>query len=197
METDRIDTGRSDNQRRQSGGEKGGMRHASLGRRCLLAACAAFLMGCLSPTLPMPPPAKPDIEGPDERGIFVLSGHVLPESHVYADNENTGFSYGQIADAVTGAYRFPILASVGDSISMFYRLNGEASTTLRFTIRAGTSPIGGAGAGAGGMPGQAGFAGASGGWDVSRDPGFNGGGASSIPAASNQAGMGAVAGQTR
>src|SRR5512145_1402658 len=87
METDRIDTGRSDNQRRQSGGEKGGMRHASLGRRCLLAACAAFLMGCLSPTLPMPPPAKPDIEGPDERGIFVLSGHVLPESHVYADNE--------------------------------------------------------------------------------------------------------------
>lgn len=97
----------------------------------------------------MPPPAKPDIEGPDERGVVVLSGHAPPESHVFAENENTGFSYGQRTNAVTGAYRFPILARLGDIISMYYRLNEDESTTLVFEIRAHASQAA-AGAGAGG-----------------------------------------------
>lgn len=108
-----------------------------------------MLVGCLSPTLPMPPPAKPDIDGPDERGVVVLSGHAPPESHVFAENENTGFSYGQRTNAVTGAYRFPILARFGDVISMYYRLNEDESTTLVFEIRENTSQMA-AGAGAGG-----------------------------------------------
>lgn len=110
---------------------------------------AAVLVGCLSPTLPMPPPAKPDIEGPDERGVVVLSGHAPPESHVFAENENTGFSYGQRTNAVTGAYRFPILARLGDVISMYYRLNEDESTSLVFEIRANPAQAA-AGAGAGG-----------------------------------------------
>jgi hypothetical protein len=97
----------------------------------------------------MPPPAKPNIEGPDERGVVVLSGHALPESHVFAENENTGFSYGQRTNAVTGAYRFPILARLGDVISMYYRLNESESTAIMFEIRANPSHAT-AGAGAGG-----------------------------------------------
>lgn len=171
----------------------GNGKHASVQRRWFLTVGAAILTGCLSPTLPMPPPSKPDIEGPDERGVVVLSGHVLPESHVYADNENTGLSYGQIADAVTGAYRFPILASVGDGISMFYRLNGDSSTTLRFVIRASTSSLGAAGAG--GAPVQAGTAGTSG-VSGALDSGDRGG-APSTPAASSWAGAGNLSGATQ
>lgn len=104
----------------------------------------------------MPPPAKPEIEGPDERGIAVLSGHAVPESQVYAENESTGFIYGQRTNAVTGAYRFPIAASIGDIISMYYRLNEDESTALVFEIRPKTShPTAGAGGAAAGSTASA------------------------------------------
>jgi hypothetical protein len=104
--------------------------------------------------MPMPPPSKPDIEGPDERGVVMLSGHAPADSLVYADNVTTGNSWGKRADPSNGAYRFSILASIGDEISLFYRLETNESMPIQFQIPTFASFPRGTG-------GSSGFAGAS------------------------------------
>lgn len=115
----------------------------------------------------MPPPSRPEIEGPDSSGVVVLSGYAPPEAWVYANNETTGYSFGSRAAPVTGAYRFPILASVGDFISLFFRDGSEDSQAVEFKIPTFTAyPRGTGGASAAGASssnaGMAGSAGAVG-----------------------------------
>jgi hypothetical protein len=117
--------------------------------RCLLGMGAALVTGCLSPTMPMPPPSRPDIEGPNEQGVVVLSGRTVPESTIFAANESTPYVYGYQTDNVTGYYRLPILASVGDSIAMWYRLDTEDSMVLKFVIPSESSYPRGTGGAAG------------------------------------------------
>lgn len=40
----------------------------------MLSALVA-VSGCLAPTLPVPPPGQPDVEGPDASGTVKLTGH--------------------------------------------------------------------------------------------------------------------------
>lgn len=111
----------------------------------------------------MPPPSRPEIEGPDASGVVVLSGNAPPESWVNARNLSSNYSYGQRADALNGAYRFPILASVGDLISLNYRMDTEDSDALLFEIPSFTAyPRGtGGAAGTGAVAGATGVAGSS------------------------------------
>ncbi|HEY5955559.1 MAG TPA: hypothetical protein VIV60_03355 [Polyangiaceae bacterium] len=118
-------------------------------KRWWLSGLAALAMGCLSPTMPMPPPSKPAIEGPDEHGVVVLSGHAPAASLVYADNETTGYGWSRRADPNNGAYRFPILASIGDQINLFYRLDTNESMPVQFVIPTLTSFPRGTGGAAG------------------------------------------------
>jgi len=103
-------------------------------RRFWLVAALGAAVGCLSPTLPLPPPDRPGVEGPDSSGSVTLSGHVIPGANVYADNLATGASAGQKADPQTGQYRFKIPAQVGDSMSLFYQYDSVNSNRLYFTI---------------------------------------------------------------
>jgi hypothetical protein len=140
---------------------------ASVGARnwWVLGLGAALVVSCLSPTLPMPPPSRPEIEGPDSSGVVVLSGFAPPESWVNARNLSTNFSYGRRADAIDGSYRFPMLASVGDLISLNYRMDTEDSDALLFEIptftayprgTGGTAATGGDSGSAAGASGAAG-----------------------------------------
>lgn len=150
-----------------------GVSNRATGRQWLAGVGSALLLGCLSPTMPMPPPSRPEISGPDERGVVVLSGHVPPASMVYADNQTTGYSYGRRSDFDTGVYRLPILASVGDNISLFYRFEAEDSMATTFRIpkapsssrdafggAAGASASGTGGTGGVDATGSSGYAGA-------------------------------------
>lgn len=105
-------------------------------------------VSCLSPTLPLPPPNRPNIEGPDSTGNVTLSGRVLPGANVYADNLVTGASAGQRADTQTGEYRFRIAAQVGDDMVLFYKYDSEFSDRLNFTV---PNPIRATGLGDGGV----------------------------------------------
>jgi hypothetical protein len=127
-------------------------------RRWLIGAMAAALSGCLSPTMPMPPPSRPEIDGPDAQGVVVLSGRVPLGSMVTADNETTGYRFGKKSSSITGDYRFAIFASVGDSISLFYTYGGEDSSAYKFAVPDYTSRP----AATGGASGAAGISGASG-----------------------------------
>ncbi|GEM_PF-2481649 len=106
----------------------------ALTRRAWLALVIIGASSCLSPTLPLPPPNKPDIEGPDASGNVTLSGSVLPGASAHANNLVTGASAGQKSDPRTGQYRFRIAASFGDRIEFFYVYDEVSSDRTYFFI---------------------------------------------------------------
>ena len=108
-------------------------------RRLVLAAILGTSVSCLSPTLPLPPPNRPTIDGPDPAGNVTLSGTVAPGANVYADNLTTGTSSGQMADYQSGYYQFKIAAQVGDRMDLFYRYQSETSDRLNFIVPRSTS----------------------------------------------------------
>ncbi|MGC4070101.1 MAG: hypothetical protein QM784_36675 [Polyangiaceae bacterium] len=108
-------------------------------RRCLLVLSLGVL-GCLSPTMPLPPPSRPEIDGPDGSGRVVLSGRIPKANSVYVDNLSTGYSAGQALDPESGAYRFSMAASVGNRMSMFYRVGATDSEARLFKSPRVSSP---------------------------------------------------------
>jgi hypothetical protein len=109
---------------------------AMTSRRNVLALVGLALVGCLSPTLPLPPPSKPDVEGPDQQGQVTLDGFV-PQSDtaVVAINHRTGEIRGQVV-ANDGHYRFAIGAQIGDLMELWYTIGDEQSPAVKFIIEA-------------------------------------------------------------
>ena len=110
------------------------IRQPKLSRRLWLVMTLSVAVGCLSPTLPLPPPDRPNIEGPDASGNVTLSGSVLPGANVYADNLVTHVSVGQQVSPQTGYYRLRIAAQIGDDMDLFYQNGTETSGRTTFTI---------------------------------------------------------------
>jgi outer membrane biogenesis lipoprotein LolB len=105
-------------------------------RRLVLCGVTALLVGaCLAPTLPLPPPDHPTVEGPDENGETHLSGRVQTGAAVYALNRSTDSGTFQFTDQ-TGNYRLTLTTQVGDEILMWYSLGQQQSDQLEFEIRA-------------------------------------------------------------
>jgi len=123
-------------------------------RRFLLGA--VLFAGCYSPTLPLPPPVKPEISM-TETGAYHLAGGVLPNAQVTALNERSYVIDGQQADHV-GAYSFDLKdGQPGDEIELWYRSANDLSDAALFTL-----PDLSAKGGAGGMPSGSGAGGAGG-----------------------------------
>jgi len=102
-------------------------------RRRILPTMLVLAAGCLSPTLPLPPPADPEIEVVSE-GIVELSGEVPePSVPVIAQNVRTEVFAGEMADE-RGAYRFQIAAEPGDPMRLWYTKNLDKSEEARFSI---------------------------------------------------------------
>ena len=110
---------------------------ASVARRLVLLLAALSVVwgvGCLSPTLPLPPPSRPDtVEGPDPAGNVRLSGTVLSNSLVYAYNSRNAQGVFQRVGA-DGRYDLLLAAQVGDEITLWYESGGEASPVLIVVI---------------------------------------------------------------
>jgi hypothetical protein len=107
---------------------------ARLSRRLLIAASGLLVAGCLSPTLPLPPPSKPTVEGPDEQGMVTLDGYAQANSPAYALNSRTGDIRGQITEN-DGHYNFQIAAEVGDELSFWYSVGTDNSPSIVFQIQ--------------------------------------------------------------
>lgn len=104
-------------------------------RRMLLAAGLALLVGgCLAPTLPLPPPSKPTVAGPDTDGNVELTGNVQPNAEVYVRNYASTDIYGQITGA-DGAYDITLPAQVGDQLELWYEIGKDQSPSIVFQIR--------------------------------------------------------------
>jgi len=132
-------------------------------RRFLLGA--VLLVGCYSPTLPLPPPVKPEITM-TETGAYHLRGGVLPNAQVSALNERNYIIDGQQSDHI-GSYAFDLKdGQPGDMIELWYRYANDLSSATLFELPdlSGKGGSGGmpSGAGASGMGGAAGTAGTAG-----------------------------------
>jgi len=101
-------------------------------RRTLLAI--GLLAGaCYAPTLPLPPPQKPEITLTDT-GQFRLRGAVEPNAQVFAINERNGLIDGQQVDR-SGHYDFTLQSAVGgDLMQLWYQVGTDLSPTTVFTL---------------------------------------------------------------
>jgi hypothetical protein len=107
-------------------------------RRRLLAGAlllgATLASGCLSPgTLPLPPPGKPDIDGPSASGDVRLTGHVIGGSTVFALNPRTNKLSGELTTQL-GNYDFEIQADAGDEIVLWYENEQRQSPSITFDV---------------------------------------------------------------
>ena len=91
---------------------------------------------CLSPTLPLPPPGRPDtIEGPDPDGNVRIQGTVPPHGTAYVLNRSTDIgAFQRTRD--DGRYDLVLGALAGDEVLLWYSLDRENSQTVRFEIPA-------------------------------------------------------------
>lgn len=97
------------------------------GRRRVLLLAALCVSGCLSPTLPLPPPSRPDtIEGPDQQGLVHVEGTVPGYAEAFLKNDRTGVGVFQQTGR-DGRYSLSIAAQPGDYLQLWYEQNGDES----------------------------------------------------------------------
>ena len=102
-------------------------------RRRWLAFAALLAAGCLSPTLPLPPPSNPTVSGADSDGFVRLTGTVQPQSEVFALNHSNNLISGQYTES--GNYDFKLTAQQNDAISLWYVNGTVESPTNDFVVR--------------------------------------------------------------
>lgn len=103
-------------------------------RRFLLLAGLA-LASCLSPTLPLPPPDRPEISAPDSSGLVHVQGVAAPRVEVVAWNHQTDLIAGQVTGD-DSHYDFTMAASVGDQIELWYIDGDEESQSVSVSVPA-------------------------------------------------------------
>lgn len=102
-------------------------------RRLLFSLAGLGLVSCLSPTLPLPPPSRPDVGAPDENGYARLQGFAAPRVEVLALNRHNDLLAGQITGA-DSRYDFKIPAASGDLIEVWYVDGSEESQTVTVEV---------------------------------------------------------------
>ena len=113
-----------------------------IARRTVLC-CGIFLagaFGCQSPTLPLPPPEEPAVDGPNDDGVAKIRGQVpQPRAWVFTINwtqleaDDPGAIGGDWADD-DGFYEFEIRADVGDQCELWYEYASDKSQSRAFEI---------------------------------------------------------------
>jgi hypothetical protein len=102
-------------------------------RRLLVIVAGVCLVSCLSPTLPLPPPDRPDVSAPDESGYVRLQGVAAPQAEVIAWNHNTDLIAGQVTGD-DSRYDFTMKAEANDFIELWYVVGSDESQSIRITV---------------------------------------------------------------
>jgi hypothetical protein len=104
-----------------------------LSRRTLLAwaGLGVVVPGCLSPTLPLPPPDAPDVMDLGA-GSFRLTGTLPIFATVYVRNQRT---HEGIFDGPLNQYDLTVKAQGGDNLILWYETDiGDASSPVSFEL---------------------------------------------------------------
>jgi hypothetical protein len=99
-----------------------------------LAACVSCAVGgCLSPTLPLPPPSPPEVTETDTEGVYRVTGFVKPNARAEAWNLSSDLFWGQQTRS-DGAYDFLVEGQPGDPMVLFYVIGTDQSDTQDFVL---------------------------------------------------------------
>ena len=104
-------------------------------RRLLLLTAGLCLVSCLSPTLPLPPPNRPDVSSPDADGFARIQGVAAPQAEVIAWNHRNDLIAGQVTSD-DSRYDFKIKAEPSDVIELWYVQGSEESQSIRVEVPA-------------------------------------------------------------
>jgi hypothetical protein len=99
----------------------------------LLGVCSAAglcVAACLSPTLPLPPPAVPDVEQTGE-GRYRLTGTIPIPGQVVVEDVQSGLGFTKLA---THEYQLDIAAEPGDLMRVHYQSGDDVSDYAEFSI---------------------------------------------------------------
>ena len=116
------------------------MRSTSIRRNFVFAFAAALgvlVAGCLSPTLPLPPPENPAVSKVDVDGFVTLTGDegaAQSGAFVYAFNHETNDGDFQVATQ-NGAFKLRVLARVGDQIAVWQSDGQDTSSSIYVKVR--------------------------------------------------------------
>lgn len=106
---------------------------------------AGLLVGCLSPTLPLPPPARPDVSVPSSDGYVRVQGVVPALTLAVVQNRANGFVAGK-ETGENGKYSVTLLAESGDRLDIWYLDGNDRSPPTTVIVPdAPASGLGGAG----------------------------------------------------
>jgi hypothetical protein len=102
---------------------------------------ASAFLGCLSPTIPLPPPDEPTIVATNKANIVLLSGrNATPGAFIVAYNQSPGVPLslrvsGAQVDAA-GAWTFEMAyGQLGELATLFQDLNDERSNPRQFVVK--------------------------------------------------------------
>ncbi len=103
--------------------------------RLSLACGVTFLAGCLSPTLPLPPPEQPDSIGLSaDVGEWSVRGSCAPGAVVLVRNLETGVISGTEDKDSDGRYLVRVEANKCDSAEVFQLLDNDVSDGTFFIV---------------------------------------------------------------
>lgn len=100
----------------------------------LVGAAALLGGGCLSPTLPIPPPDPPDSMHATAAGLWQIAGDCSPGALVTVLNERTGRGAVVEDKAQTGRYVLEIAAEMCDPAWVMQEVDQERSGQTGFVI---------------------------------------------------------------
>ena len=108
-----------------------------LGRRQMLFIAGLCLAGCLSPTLPLPPPAAPSVTSPDANGMVRIEGVAATYAEVIAWNRRTDLIAGQVTRE-SPSYSIEMAAQIDDTIEVWYIQGDTESPSVKVRVRGPT-----------------------------------------------------------
>jgi hypothetical protein len=94
---------------------------------------ALAVTSCLSPTLPLPPPDRPDVSAPDASGLVRIQGIATPRAEVIAWNHQNDVIAGQVTGS-SARYDFTIKAQANDLIELWYTQGTTQSQSVSVTV---------------------------------------------------------------
>lgn len=103
-------------------------------RRNFLLLSSLGLVGCLSPTLPVPPPDEPENIGLAEDGLWDVRGHCTPGAVVLVKNLDTGIITGVEDRDANGQYFLRVEGALCDRAEVWEIIDDDVSGRTFFTL---------------------------------------------------------------